>query len=72
MSLTQRVEHFLSEHFKAYVLVAYDYDGSNIVFRCIGNQEELDALSASFTREGDVFEKNLYGKREDEDEDDEY
>jgi len=60
MTYEDHVRGWLSEHYRSYILIGYDYDGNNIVLKQIANQEELDALSASFQREGLEFENNIF------------
>ena len=60
MPYDDHVKNWLSEHYRSYILMGYDYDGNNIVLKQITNQEELDALSTSFTREGLEFENNIF------------
>lgn len=50
MSLEKAVENMLSEHYKSYVLVAYDYDGNRMVFTNIKNQEERDSLTLAMDK----------------------
>ena len=58
MSLNIAVDNFLSEHFKSYVLVAYNYEGVGYTYSNIKTQEEKDSLSVAMDRAyNDVLEE---------------
>jgi hypothetical protein len=58
MSLELAVDNFLSEHFKSYVFVAFDYEGVNHTYSNIKTQEEKDSLSVAMDRAyNDVLEE---------------
>ena len=66
----QFIQQTLEEHYKCYVMLAYDYDGNFVVVKKINSPQEMDAMSTAFEREGVEFEENLFGKNmEDADED---
>lgn len=80
MNNNKAVDHFLSEHFKSYVLIAYDYEGNSINFSHIMNQEEMDSMVTaiertmqSFMNENcppdDMSWKSISGDNDDDDDD---
>jgi len=78
MSLDTFLEHHLGEHFKSFMIIAYDHEGIGHVMEKYETQEEFDSLLTSLKRQKDKFDYIIqdqifeqFGKEEAEEEDDE-